>query len=442
VAKNFGQEDDSNSGTDWNERIQLIHSLIAPSGGQLGALTVEEGGSGVADATLSNFSNGVASGKISFNEVGQFGLSAKIKNLSNGGTTYNGYKNTGQDIASYYVGDVAANAVADRIDSSLALAIGRIIPSYFTASLNTPILSPPSGCSSFAYTGQAFGYASGPTLTLTAKNHLNITTQNYEGAPNSTFVKFPATLAHTYVNNIAGTTLEPVSAANLTTTAFANGVGVYTLSAETLRYSKTAVASLPFNADFNVELSSAVLTDGDGVKSQVDAATSAAVGATQQVTSSFPIRYGRLQLFSASGSELEPLSMTFQTEYWSGSSPNTGYVVNTQDSSACNQVVASDFVANITDTRLDIGDLTAAPTIGGFVFGSGSYTPGFGAFTLTQTPAEAIGQSLVIFDAANNRPWLHADFDGNGALDNPQGVSSFGAYSGIDMFINVKENYR
>ena len=396
----------------------------------------------VADATLNNFTNGVASGTISFSEVGQFGLSAKIKNLSNGGSTYNGYKNTGQEVMSYYVGNVDANAVADRIDSSKAQAIGRIIPSYFTASLNTPILSAPSGCSSFAYSGQAFGYASDPTLTLTAKNHLNATTQNYTGTPASTFVKFPATLAHTYVNNIAGTTFEPVSAANFTTTAFANGVGVYTLTAETLRYAKTAVVSLPFNADFNLALSSAVLTDSDGVKSQVNAATSAAVGATQQVTSNFPIRYGRLQLFPASGSELEPLTMSFQTEYWSGTGVNTGYVVNAQDSSACNQVVATDFVANITDTRLDIGDLTAAPTIAGFVFGSGNYTPGYGAFTLAQSPADAIGQSLVIFDAANNRPWLHADFDGNNSLDNPQGVSSFGAYSGIDMFINLKENYR
>lgn len=191
---------------------------------------------------------------------------------------------------------------------------GRFIPDHFVITPGT--LTP--GCSgAFTYFAQD-GFTT--DFTLTAQNAANATTQNYQGS----FARLGLT---TYANHVFSTA-DPLPAGSVLAsgaTAPTGGwsAGQATVSAKHQVSRPTAPAG---------ETAVSVLSkpvDPDGVTT----ATATAVSA-----SSTPLRYGRLQITNAYGSELLDLPIPVSVQYYTG----TAWTLNASDS--CTSIVPSSVI--------------------------------------------------------------------------------------------------
>jgi len=162
-------------------------------------------------------------------------------------------------------------------------------------------------------------------------------------------------------------------------------------------------------------------------------------------------RFGRLNIGTAVGSELLPLSVTFQAEYYDG----TSFVVNTIDD--CTAFSASDLslssaVASGSGPTIDITDAsscggtgvaTATITNNPFVAGIGDLS-----FTLA-VPADGctgyIDLTLDLSLGGLSFDWLQYDWDDDDDNedgpydDDPIGRVDFGIYEGPSSFIYIRE---
>lgn len=168
---------------------------------------------------------------------------------------------------------------------------GRFIPDHFAISsgANTPACS-----TAFTYFGQD-GLST--EFTLTAQNLSNATTQNYTG----TYAKLGV---NTWTNfNFTAATLPTGSvlsaSANAPTGSWANGIA--NVVARHL-VSRPTVATAPTNLTI-----SAAPIDADSVTIPVTA-----------VSAATPFRFGRLFAANSYGSELLPLSVPIEAQYWNG----------------------------------------------------------------------------------------------------------------------------
>ena len=185
---------------------------------------------------------------------------------------------------------------------------GRFIPDHFAL---TPGTTTPACSNAFSYFGQD-GFST--AFTLTAQNSSNATTQNYTGS----FAKLGI---NTWSNfNFTASGLPGGAALSASATAptgnWSNGAAAIVARHQV---SRPVAAVTP--ASITV---SAAPADSDGV-TMSNTATSAA--------SAF--RYGRLFMTNAYGSELLPLSIPIEAQYWNGSA----YIRNQQDS--CTAIPAS-----------------------------------------------------------------------------------------------------
>ena len=90
---------------------------------------------------------------------------------------------------SFAIVDASDSTKSQRyIHSNTTISTGRFVPDSFTLTLNTPTLQTfGSACAtrSFTYLDQPFGYATAPTVGVTAKSSSGATTINYQGTPGS-----------------------------------------------------------------------------------------------------------------------------------------------------------------------------------------------------------------------------------------------------------------
>lgn len=139
-----------------------------------------------------------------------------------------------------------------------------------------------------------------------------------------------------------------------------------------------------------------------------------------QIQNVTAVRYGRMKIANANGSELLPLPIALTAQYWNG----TTYVTNTNDN---NTVLA---IANIS--------------LGNYQRKAGD--------TWTTTVALPIGTAAAgVWTATLSKP--SATFSGRGSVDvtttaptylpNPPagGRATFGVYKGANEFIYLRENY-
>lgn len=147
------------------------------------------------------------------------------------------------------------------------------------------------------------------------------------------------------------------------------------------------------------------------------------------------VRFGRLSLTNAFGSELLGLNVPVTVEYYNGSS----FILNADDSCT---------------TRTDLP--AAAPTWGDITLPTASYTgnlvegettpsitgmmsAGVDAITLTAPGAGNDGSVTVDLSAPI---WLQFDWDGNGTYtDDPSATATFGIFRGNDATIYRRELY-
>lgn len=168
---------------------------------------------------------------------------------------------------------------------------GRFIPDHFA--VTTPTATP--ACSTnFTYFGQD-GLST--AFTLRAENTSNVPTQNYNG----TYAKLGV---NTWSNfNFSAATLPAGSVLSASATAptgswasgLANVVAKHIVG-------RPSAATAPTNLTI-----SAAPTDADGVTMPVTAVSTAS-----------PFRFGRLFIANSYGSELLPLSVPIEAQYWTG----------------------------------------------------------------------------------------------------------------------------
>jgi MSHA biogenesis protein MshQ len=327
--------------------------------------------------------SGVATGSSFFySEVGNFGLGANAVFDSGFTSVDPSGTDCTNDFSNALVGGrygclIGSAAVPQSTGVS---GFGRFIPDNFNVTYNVPVIAP--ACGGFSYVGQTFNYTTAPVMTITARNGTNngltnATTVNYAGS----YAKFTnAQLAQTPYDTNAGRYLrfdtlgggntpdldrtglpDPVTADPVIGT-FTAGVGAFTFSGGGgFGFTRsTTTPSAQFDADIVLRLN---VVDTDNV---VFAGNPASFGAASAgggilfsdgnalTTADKSIRYGRLRIGGASGSQVLPLRLPVEAQYWSG----TAFVTNTLD--ACTTLVAGNVGLGNYGGSLNAGETTAS----------------------------------------------------------------------------------
>ena len=292
---------------------------------------------------------------------------------------------------------------------------GRFTPDHFEITA-TQDGSFSDACSGFSYSGQSVSYATNPNLTITAYNAIGGITQNYRQSyakldPLTDFnVSAPTTdssqLGVDTTNKVnlvwtSGTSSLTDNLDGSLTFSFGNDSFTYLHEANSLIAPFPAAVDLIFTA----------ITDSDGITTQ---------GLPQTLQpSGTSIRFGRLNIDNAHGSELSPLPVPIYTEYYNG----TFFVAATDDS--CTTI-------NLVDLRFN-GAVT--PSLGTTTVSAGlNFTaPGTGNTGYIDITTDLF---ISLF------PWLAFDWDGDGSHDNsPSARASFGLYKGNSKQIYIREIY-
>jgi hypothetical protein len=389
------------------ENVRLDVELLAPLGGAAPSLTATDG--------FGAFSNGSADGTdFAWHEVGIIRLHPAVGDGDYLGT-----------------GDVAGTP-SERI--------GRFVPHRFDVGLNAPMLQTACTAGEFTYQGQSFSYLVEPVISTTARSAGGAPTLNYAGPffklatselENRAYVAATGTLD---TAGLPGPTADPVvqeTGPGTATLTFGSGSG--------LRFDRALQA--PFQAD--IELSIDVL-DADGVAAANPVVFGAAGG--MLFNAGREVRYGRVRLATAVGSEHVNLAVPAVAEHYAGS--GIGFVPNGGDTCTTGVSLSfSGFTKNLGDgdtCALDsgspgasgVGCAAAAPPGMGF-----EQPPVGGDFNLLlAAPGAGKNGSLVV--GASVPDWLK--FDWNAATpgdEDPAGQATFGIFGGDARQIYLREVY-
>jgi len=310
------------------------------------------------------------------------------------------------------------------LDMSHALSqsgrVGRFVPASFL--LEDPVVTP--SCSGFTYAGLI--EKGGPSLqlgkdgqpfavegVLSARNRAGGLTRNYTGS----FAKLKKDgLAYADDGNGLNLITAGIGSAQLTE-GKEDGYLAYKNSDLSFRFDKPQA---PYMLAMRV-----TATDSEGVSgSVVDGVVSTSEPAAPSLLPE--LRLGLARVGNAHGSELQDLALPFATAFFDGSS----YVPNALDN--CTMFGAASLgpyqrTGGGSDSpSLEPGSYQAAA-------GGGQY--------LVRAPVDGSGGRVMLtYDGVPQ--WLKHDRDGDGALDKPGGLATFGIYKGPERLIFRREVYR
>jgi MSHA biogenesis protein MshQ len=226
-----------------------------------------------------------------------------------------------------------------------------------------------------------------------------------------------------------------------------SGSGVGTLqanAADVIAFMRTTPV-VPFTADISLTMSII-----DGSENPVPGngninTASPALFASMAFDAGSQIRFGRLALSNAQGSELLSLPMPIETQYWNGS----GFTTNTAD--ACTQLAATNVALSNWKSTLNPCE-TSVTLSGRFIAGKGNLklsAPGSGNtgsvdLTLllgaTGAGSTCVGGAAVAAGPAT-QSWLQGRWSGGLYDQNPAARGSFGLYRGSKSLIYMREMY-
>ncbi len=383
----------------WPTTLTAI-TPFAPASGTLGSMSN-------GSIALTDFSSGSSTvTDAQYSEVGNFTLQANAVN----------YLAPGIDIQ----GDGGV--------------VGRFTPHHFEVSTNTPMFGTACSGGNFTYIGQVFDYTTKPVLTVSARNKQNFTTRNYTGA---WWKITDGSLSGKQYNVISGTldlslvpSPDPVIAENpgtgAGTLAFSSGGG--------MRFVRGAP-----EADFDAEISLGInVVDSDGIVYSANPARFGlpTLGFGMAFDNGKEMRYGRLVLENAYGSELLNLPVSASIQYFDGS----GFVTNTDDSCTAwdtgllTLTSAEESVAGAGPIRVK-GTVDTTATLSPALFSNGL------ANLLFSAPGSG-GDGWVDIDLElGGLSWLRFDWDGNGFHDNnPASRATFGIFKSNPRLIYQRES--
>ena len=315
-----------------------------------------------------------------------------------------------------YLSDTLINgkygcSVGNRVPSSL----GRFVPDHFDVSL--PALTASCAVSTpFSYFGQD-GFTT--AFTVAARNSGGATTQNYSGV----FARFDLSSYTGYFFSAAPLPIGSALASGATAPVGTWGQGVARVSV------RHQVSRPTAPTPDTVVAVSARLSDGETVASAITV-----------VGDSVRLRYGRLQMKNAYGSEMLSLPVPLEAQYWAAGGY---YVTNTDDS--CTVIPPASIVMGNFQKQLRACD-TQLSAAGGTTLQSGRLPgaglvlsrpgPGkFGSFDLQLNLTTAASGNTCVNAAgspaiAGRMPWFGAS---------PQAHATFGIYK--SRLVYSRENY-
>jgi hypothetical protein len=348
--------------------------------------------------TFPTASGGSSTGTFQYHDVGTISLLADaVKDA-----TYTSVDGSTGCVAGSTSNTLSGGKYGCVIGSVAAGPFGRFYPHHFTY---TATLT--SGCSSgdFTYMGQP---ALEIDLILEAKSANGTTTTRYTSgySPLGTF---------SITGDNGGTPVNLTG--RLALPAFVWNNGVYNGSG-TYTFNRQASPDGPFDS-FALK---ATVSDPDG-----------ATLSGSNLSDTTRLRFGRLVLANAHGSELLSLVMPFQTQYWTGSA----WATNTLDS-------CTDLTGQFVFVKNPAGMPT--PTGGTVMSGKGSLTFSAPGTKGTVDVCANIGSDgdnpMTACRTGSSYPWLQGSWDADGQYnDNPSARATFGIFEQKPPIIYRRERY-
>jgi len=263
---------------------------------------------GALSGVFGQASNGASTGTdFSYDEVGYFRFNAR-------GVYDDTFTQVDASVGDCVAGFTASNnkqACAFGYAPSTNVFIGRFVPDHFQV---IPGAVSRNACGNFSYFDQDSNTNPGVTtpFTLIAQNVANGTTWNFTAAFAAIFDPLNINNYHFTLSPSVGVTLNPSAAAPALTGIWSNGVA--TVMAKH-KISRPAAPASPQSMSISAQ------------PQYVDAGVT--ISSPQTVlASSMDYRYGKLMLHNAHGSELLPLPLQLEAQYWNG----LAYVRNQLDS--------------------------------------------------------------------------------------------------------------
>lgn len=401
-------------------------TLYAPGAGQPVAVLSQCGGgvpaACVPPAALGTLNLGAwsaGSGVIttttaSYNEVGAFDLVLEDRTF-----------------AAVDAGDGTATAVR-YISSASTLTVGRFVPDHFAIVAGATITPrsdiPACSGSSFTYLGERLDLV----FTLEARNSAGAVTQNYTGALAALALNNAASYSFGAIDSAAPTPLTgrlDLSLIPGIAATWAAGVAAITAP---IAIARAATPDGPF-ASVKIGI---VPSDLDGVTIatlDLDADNDATMERAQ-VGAASALRFGRLRLENAVGSEKLDLPIPIQVQFWSG----TAFQVNSADN--CTSLTAAnlalgDYIGGIDATNMASGNISLG----------GAFAAGAGSLALTKptpVPASAGAVTVTVNLTAEAKSYLKGNWGVATYTADPRSRAAFGLFgSQPRQFIYFRENY-
>ncbi|NNF16330.1 MAG: LamG domain-containing protein, partial [Gammaproteobacteria bacterium] len=391
------------------ESVALTTSLVAPAAGVNPPLTAGIGFGG--------FAGGTATGTdFIWPEVGIVTLTPTV------------------DDSNYLTGGNVTGAASANV--------GRFIPDHFDVVLNSPAFSTSCAGGGFTYIGEAFNYSLAPRATVTARAATASVTQNYSG----TFFKLDNTTlqnrSYVAVGHALDTAGLPPPASDPVIADLGGGVATLTFSGGTGLEFVRAAPEAPFDADISLSID---VLDADNVG---PASNPVVFGAGSGISfdAGSSMRYGRVNLSNAIGSELVNLAVQQTTQVYVNAT--AGFVTHTADSCTSGALLSLGGWAG----SLNPGETCVLDSGAPGSSGAGCATVGPPA-QLYRTPP--LGGDFNLFLAAPGAgndgrltissdvpAWLEFDWDlAMPGLEDPTGTATFGIYSGNARRIYQREIY-
>ena len=419
----------------YNGTPQIASNSISAHSGAVtvGTLSFTSGGLTTSPANSFPVANaGISTGNtFRYSEVGLFQFMANavyddsftLVDKGNGDcdNASNAYDNNGTGTPKKY---------GCRVGSAISDFFGRFIPDHFRVA---PNLNATLACGAFVYYGQDTAATPGVVtpFTLIAENGATppTTTQNYTGG----YAKFNLT---TWGNS--GSSNYQFTAAPLNGATFGMSAAVPAVTGAWSNGSANVIARHRLERPANPVGPQSVIISA---QPQETDSTLTVTSTQTALTGGVPYRFGRLAITPVHGSELLPLPLRIESQFWNG----TTFIRSTGDSCTSigpTTVVMRNYVGNLNacETRLTGGPLMnngvvnmalSAPGV------SGDGRPNTGSVDLEVNLGAAVAgertcTNAVEANATNGAiPWF-------GGLD-PTGRASFGIYKA--PIIYMRENF-
>ncbi|TFW10301.1 hypothetical protein E4K72_01685 [Oxalobacteraceae bacterium OM1] len=406
---------------------------------------------------------GVATGTFQYNDVGTFSVAANTV-LDSTFTAVDQVTGIVGNVDHGTTGDCTASSISNalsnsrygcNIGSSTLGPVGRFYPDHYEVQAQFTPACTGVGNASFTYMDND---ALGIYIDVRAKS-ANGSTTKLLVPPFSSSVAAVG-LAVDLVNGTTNGLTTRLANPSFPTVAWKGGIptgsvtgGAFIVQSaaampETFTFSRSTSPDGPYDA---LAITTTV-TDLDG--SMITFLNGAAITPAASVASATTrVRYGRLKLSSAFGSELLPLSMPFIAQYWDSS---LGWITNSYDnctaipvptsasgltfygSSASNKLASTDLAARM---RTAAGALTSSGS--GIFSGGESAFGGNGRLILTSSASANAGPGAGHYGYVDVAPvvpsWLQYKWNGT-SNSGPSARATFGGYKGSPV-IYVREIY-